>query len=138
MRQRRTCRGRILERQPVLLIDENVFDGAKAIGAQPLGARTGGFQTIRAVQPPEPHQPEARAVALLGMRAALEDARHEPAGRRAGLRGPRDQARRRPFRVRAMRARHVRHLGGKPAPAGEPQMRRDAPPLEEDFDGRLA
>ena len=42
------------------------------------------------------------------MRAALEDARDEPAGRRAGLFGPRDQPRRRPFRVRPMRARHVR------------------------------
>jgi len=44
VRQRGTGRGGILEREPVLLVDENVFDRAIAIGAQPLGApdlRTG-------------------------------------------------------------------------------------------------
>lgn len=128
VRQRRTCRGRILERQPVLLIDENLFDGAKAIGAQPLGARAGRFQPIRAVQPPESHQAEAGAVALFGMRLALENARHDPAGRRAGLR-PGDRARRRPFRMRAMRAGQVRHLGGKrPRPVSRADASRHTGP----------
>ena len=85
VRQRRTGRRGVLERQPVLLVDENVFDGAIAIGAQPLGAVTRGFESIGAMDAAEPHQPEARAVALLGMRAVLEDARDEPAGGRAGL-----------------------------------------------------
>ena len=89
------------------------------------------------MDPAQSHEPEARAVALLGMRAALEDARDEPPGGGAGLFGPRDQPRRRPFGVRPMRPRHVRELRGKSAAAGEARMRGDAPPVEEDFDGRL-
>ena len=51
---------------------------------------------------------------------------------------PRDQPRRRPFRVRAMRARHVLDLRRKPAAAGEADVRGDPPALGEDFDGRSA
>ena len=137
MRQRGARRGRVLEREPVLLMDENVFDGAKPIRPQPLRPVTRGFEAIRPMDPTEAHQAEARAVALFGMRPALEDARDEPPSGRTGLVRPRNQARRRPFGVRPMRAWHVRDLGGKPAPAGETQMRRETPPLEEDFHGRL-
>ena len=119
MRQRGARRGRVLEREPVLLIDENVFDGAKPIGAQPLRPITGGFEAISPMDPTEAHQAEARTVALFRMRAALEDARDEPPGGWPGLVRPRDETRRRPFGVRPMRPRHVRDLGGKPAPAGE-------------------
>ena len=44
-------RGRLVEREPVLLVDQNVFDGAIAVGAQPLRPQTGGFEAIRAVDP---------------------------------------------------------------------------------------
>jgi hypothetical protein len=43
--ERRTGRSRLLEREPVLLIDENVFDRAIAIRAQPLGTVAGGFDS---------------------------------------------------------------------------------------------
>lgn len=87
-----------------------MFDGAIPIGAQPLGAVTRGVEAIRPMHTPEPHQPEARAVALLRMRPAFQEAGHEPAGRWAALFRPRDQAGRRPFGVRAMRPRHVVEL----------------------------
>ena len=90
MRQRRTGRRRILEWEPVLLVDENVGDGAIAIGAEPLRAGARRVEAIGAVKPAEAHQPEAGAIALLGMRALVEDAGHEPAGRGAGLGGPVD------------------------------------------------
>lgn len=91
MRQRGTGRGRILKGEPVLLVDENVFDGAIAIGAQPLGAGARRVEAIGAVEPAQAHQSEARAVALLRMRPALQDAGHEPARRGSRLRGPGDE-----------------------------------------------
>jgi hypothetical protein len=90
--ERRTGRRRLLEREPVLLVTENVFDGAIAIGLKALGTMTGGFQPIGAVDAPEPPQAETRAGALLRMRPPFEQARHEAARRRPGLLGPRDQA----------------------------------------------
>ena len=74
VRQRGTGRRGILEREPVLLVHENVFDRAIAIGAEPLGAVTRGFEPVGAMDPAEPHQPETRAVALLGVRPVLQDA----------------------------------------------------------------
>ena len=137
MRERRSRRRGVLEREPVLLVGENVLDRAQPIGAESLRPITRGLEPIGPVEPAEAHQPEAGAVALFGMRAALQDAGGEPAGRRAGLVRPRDQTRRRPFGVRPMRVRHVRHLRRKPAPAGEARMHGDAVPLQEDFDGQL-
>ena len=137
MRERRSRRRGLVEREPVLLVGENVLDRAQAIGAESLRPITRGLEPIGPVEPAEAHQPEAGAVALFGMRAALEDAGREPAGRRAGLVRPGDQTRRRPFGVRPMRVRHVRHLRRKPAPADEARMHGDAVPLQEDFDGQL-
>jgi len=45
VRQRRTRR-RLVERQPILLVGENVLDRAIAIGAQPLRAVTRRFEAI--------------------------------------------------------------------------------------------
>ena len=64
-----------LEREPILLVLENVLDGAIAVGAEPFGARTGRVEPVHPVEPAQAHQPEARAVALLGMRPALQDHR---------------------------------------------------------------
>ena len=91
MRQHRSRRHGLIEREPVLLVDQNVFDRAIAVGAQPLRAKTGRFEAVGAVDPAEPHQAETRAIALFRMRPALEHAGHEPAGRRAGLCRPGDQ-----------------------------------------------
>ena len=91
MRECGSGRGRLVEREPVLLVDQNVFDGAIAVGAQPLRPQTGGFKTIGAVDAAQPHQAETRAIALFRVRPALEHAGHEPAARRAGLVRPGDQ-----------------------------------------------
>ena len=59
----------------------------------------------------EPHEAEAGAVALLGMGPLLHDRREERGGGGADGRAPRDQPRRRPLQVRAVRRRHVGRLG---------------------------
>ena len=92
MRQGGSRRRGLVEREPVLLVGENVLDRAIAVGAEPLGARTGGVEPVQPVDPAQPHEPETRAIALLGMRAAFEDAGDEPPRGRAGLVGPPDQA----------------------------------------------
>lgn len=92
MGQGGACRGRLVERQPILLVSQNVFDGAIAIGAQPLGALTGGFEPVGAVHASESHEAKTGAVALLRMRSPREDARGHPARGRSCLLGPRDQA----------------------------------------------
>src|SRR5215204_735790 len=97
VRERRSRRRGVLEREPVLLVGENVLDRAQTVGAESLRPITRGLEPISPVDPAEAHQPETRAVALFRMRAALEDAGGEPACCRAGLFRPGDQARRRPF-----------------------------------------
>ena len=87
MRERRTGRG-LVEREPILLGFQNVLDGAKAIGAQPLGAVTRRLQAIGAMLAAEPHETETGAIALFRMRPPLEQAGDKPAGRGAGLLGP--------------------------------------------------
>ena len=86
-----SCRGRVIERQPILLVGQNVFDGAIAIGAQPLGAETRRFEARGAVHASESHQAETGAVALLRLRPPREDARGHPARGRSRLVGPGDQ-----------------------------------------------
>ena len=108
----RRARRRLVEREPVLLMGENVLDGAEAKGPQALGAQTGGFQPVRAVVPPEAHQTQTGAVALFGMRPIGEDAGDDAARRRAGLLGPGDQPRRRPLGVGAMRAARLSRQEG--------------------------
>ena len=44
VRRARDGQGRLVERQPILLVVQNVFDRAIAIGAEPLGALTRGFE----------------------------------------------------------------------------------------------
>ena len=56
MREDGAGRGRLAEREPVLLVDQNVFDRAIAVGAQPFRPQTGGFEAIGAVDPPQAHQ----------------------------------------------------------------------------------
>ena len=135
VRERRTGR-RLVERQPILLVFENLLDGAKAIRAQPLGALAGGFEPIRPVFAAQSHEAQTRAVALFGVWPPFEDAGDEPARGGAGLFGPGDQPRGRPFGVRPMSAWHVRDLRGIAAAAGEAHVRGDRAVLEEDFDGR--
>ena len=79
---------------------------------------------------------EARAEALLGMRLGLHDRLEQRDRRRADLGGLAHHPRRRPFRVAAMRARHV--LGDRRVPVadGRERMARDPLALVEDLDRR--
>ena len=137
MCQRGSGRSGLVERKPVLLVDENLLDGAIAIGAQPLRAVTRRLEAIGAMEPAQSHQPQARAVALLGVRPCREDAGDQPPRGGAALFRPRDQPGRGPFGMRPMGPRHVLTLRNKSAAAAEARMRCDAPSVEEDFDGRL-
>jgi hypothetical protein len=83
-------RGRVVERQPILLVGQNVFDRAIAIGTQPLGAKTRRFEARSAVHASEAHEAETGAVALLRMRTPGEDAGGHAARGRARLLGPGD------------------------------------------------
>ena len=127
---------RRVEREPVLLMTKDVFDGAIAVRPELLRALTGGLEPVRSMEPPQAHQTETRAIALLGMQPALEDAGDEPAGRRTGLFRPRDQPRGRPLGMRAMRVRHVRGVGDEAASASHARVHGDAAAIEEDFDCR--
>jgi hypothetical protein len=128
-------RGRVVERQPILLVGQNVFDRTIAIGAQPLGAQTRRFQTRGAMHASESHESETGAVALLRMRAPGEDAGGHAARGRARLLGPGDQPRRGPLRMRAVRPRHVGDLRGGPPAAREAQVGRDASSIHDHLDG---
>ena len=127
--------GLVLEGQAVLGRGEDVLDGAVAVGAQALGARAGGLEPLVAVAPAEAHEPQAGAVALLGVRAALEDLGHHAPRGRSGLLGPADEARGRPLRVRPVRAGHV--LGqGRGLAVVASTVRRHPPAFVEDLDDR--
>ena len=91
MRERGSRRRRLVEREPILLGGEHVLDGAIAIGLELLGAATRRLEPIRAMRAPEAHETEAGAIALLRMRAPLEQTRDETPGRGPALRGPGDQ-----------------------------------------------
>ena len=73
MRERGSGRGRFVQREPVLLVDENVFDGAIAVGPQLRGPRARGVEAVGPMDAPQVHQAEAGAVALLRMGAVLKD-----------------------------------------------------------------
>src|ERR1700681_1439544 len=81
-------RGRVGERQPILLVGQNVFDRTIAIRAQPLSAETRRFEARGTVQASESHESETGAIALLRMRASGEDAGGHAARGRARLLGP--------------------------------------------------
>ena len=115
---------------------QDVLHGAVAGGAEPGGARGGRLQAGGAVGLAQAHEPEAGAVALLGVGLGREDGRDELGRGRARRRRPGDQAGGRPFGVGAMGVRHVRGVGGVLAPAVAAAMGGDAPALEEQLDDR--
>ena len=85
-----------------------------AIGAGGDAARAGarGFQPGRAVALGQAQDAEARAIALLGMRAVGEDRLDEGRGLRADRLGPADDARGRPLQMALMGLGHVGGVGG--------------------------
>src|SRR5258708_12966226 len=96
VRERRSRRRGLVEREPILLVGENVLDGAKAIGAEPLGPRAGRVQSVHPVDATQAHQSQARAIALLRVRAAFEDAGDHPPAAPPRLFSPANQPRPRP------------------------------------------
>src|SRR3990167_8718016 len=86
--------------------------GARADGD---GAGAGGLEAGVAVALGEAQDPEAGAVALLGVRPIGEDGLDEGGGLRADRAGPRDEARRGPLQMVLMRLGHVGRVGGVPA-----------------------
>ena len=132
---RRRRLGRRLLREPVLAGGEDVLDGVEAAGAEGEGAGAGGVEPGVAVLPPQTHDPQDGSIPLLRMWAALQDAGDELTGCGSDLLGPTDEARRRPLGVGAMGAGHVLGQGGRLPVVASP-VRRHAPALEEDLDGR--
>ena len=84
--------GRRLDGQTVLAGAEDVLDGVIAAGAERQRAGAGRLEPDVSVTPPQLHDPQTGAIALLGMRAALQDLGNELSGRRSDLVGPADQA----------------------------------------------
>ena len=132
---RRGRLGRRLQGPTVLAGGEDVLDGVEAAGAEGDGAGARGVEPGVAVLPPQPHESEHGLVPLLRVRAALEDSSDELTGRRSDLLGPTDEARWCPLGVGAVGARHVLGHGGRLSVVAAP-VRRHAPALEEDLDGR--
>ena len=111
-----------------------------AVGADADGQRpgTGGLEAGGAVAAAEAEQPQAGAVALLGMRAVGEDGGDERRGLGAdGLR-PLDEARRRPLEMVLVGLGHVGGGGGVPARRVIAPMGGDALAAMEELDGRRA
>ena len=70
------------------MMTKNVFDGPEPIRAQTFGPRGCRFEPIGPILAAEPHEAKAGAIALFGMWASFQDAGHESACRRPGLRRP--------------------------------------------------
>ena len=84
----------------------------RADGERPAAGR---LQALLAVGLGQIQQPQARAVALLGVRAVLELPLHDGARAGADVLAPVQQPSRRPLHVLAVRTRHV--LGQRRVPA---------------------
>ena len=90
---------------------EPVLHRAIAIRAEGQGPCAGGLEASVAVAPAQAHEPQAGAIALLGVRAAPEDLGHQPPGGRAGLFSPADEPRRRPLGMRPVGLGYVLRRG---------------------------
>ena len=101
-------------------------DRARARGLEPLGAVALG----------EAQDAEARAIALLGVRAVGEDRLHQLGGVGPDALGPVDEPRRCPLEVLLMRLRHVRRERRVAAALAAARMRSHALAAQEDLDGR--
>ena len=110
----------------------DVAIGARLDGA---GARARGFQPVAAVALGEAQDAEARAIALLGVRAIGEDRLHQGGGLGADRAGPVDQARGRPLEMFTMRLRHVCGIGRMPPAAIVADVGGHALAAMEDLDG---
>ena len=93
---------------------EDRGQAAIAQGPEAKGALRGGLEPLGAVDLAQPHDPERRAEALLGMGPGGDDAFDEPACRRARLGRPPDDALRRPLERGLVGLGHVLANRGVP------------------------
>ena len=127
--------GRPLRRLAIELIVEDGAHRAVGQGADLDGPRGGGFESIGAERPRQPHDAEASAEALFGMGPALQDQIAERGGSWADRSGLAANAFDRPVGVSPMARRHVLGHGGVPmVPAGA-QMSGNPLALQKDLDG---
>ena len=87
VKDRGRLRGAFRRRLPIKLVVEDGFDRAVGPGADFDGALGGGFETCDAEGTGEAEDAQTGAVALLGMRPALQNLLAERRGRRADLAG---------------------------------------------------
>ena len=136
----RMCRQWQIERGLERLLVEPMFqDGADAAvreGATRQGARRRGFQSCGRVSLGQAHQPQTRAIALLGMRLVLQDRVDESGGLRADRLGPPDEPGRCPLEMLLVGDGPVPRIGHVVPHARGADMTRDAVPLREDLDRR--
>src|SRR5438876_2258655 len=116
---RRSCQ----RREPIEAVLEDRVDVAVGARVDRAGAGAGGLEPLGAVALGQAQDPEARTIALLGMRAIRENRLDQRGGVRADGVGPVDEARGRPFEVVLM---GLRGIGGVLAAGGPPRMRGDA------------
>ena len=123
-----------LGRPPVEPVLEDRLDRAVGAGADLEAAIAGRLEPLGAVLARQAQDAEAGAVALLGMRPALQDQRGEHGGARADRRRVALDPLDRPVGITPVRARHV--LGDRRVPAAPAaaQVHGDALALAEQLD----
>ena len=100
------------QRLAVEVVGEDRLDRPVGVRRQRERPGTGRLAALGAVAVGQADDAERGAIALLGVAAALQDARDQGGGRRAGLLGPGHDARRRPLGVAAVGLGHVGGVGG--------------------------
>src|SRR3990172_1237773 len=105
-------RGGLRHGEAVEAVLEHGIDVAIGTGADDDRPRTGRLQPGLAIARAQPQEAEARAVALLGMRAIREDRLDEGGGLRADRARPGGEARGCPLEMPLMGLGHVGRVGG--------------------------
>src|ERR1700739_2116319 len=134
MADRSGVRGAPGRRPPIELGVEDGFDGAVGLGANLDRPLRGRLDARGAVRAGEPHDAEAGAIPLLGMRPGLEDLLAERCGCLADRAGVFPDALNRPAGVAPMARGHVLGNSGVLPVAAGPQVDGDALALVEDLD----
>ena len=84
--QNRACVRGLVRRPPIEIVGEDGFERAVAARPDIEGMRAGCLQTLRPIGTGEPHDAEAGAEALFGVRSLSEDHVTERRGRRSDAR----------------------------------------------------
>src|SRR5262245_22349055 len=128
-------RGRLRPSEPVEAVLQDRIDMAIGARLDGTGARASGLEPLRAIALGEAQEPQARAIALLGMGPIRENRRDERRGLSADGTRPVDEAGGRPLQMMLVGLGHVRGVGGVAAAEGTAPMGGDPLPTVEDLDG---